>query len=75
MDPIPKNKLTIQLLYFSCDFSKTNEYNFKKFPFTWVAPLMCFHLNTNALGPLVVNPTMKEMEECFVWGLLEGGKF
>jgi hypothetical protein len=60
-------------LYFSCDFSKKNEYNFKKIPFTWVAPLMCFHLNTNALGPILVNPTMKEMEECFVWGLLEGG--
>jgi hypothetical protein len=36
---------------------------------------MCFHLNTNALGPIPMNPTMKEMEECFVWGLLEGGNF
>jgi hypothetical protein len=33
---------------------------------------MCFHLSINALGPILVNPTMKEMEKCFVWGFLEG---
>jgi hypothetical protein len=54
-------------------FQKIKEYNVKKFPFAWVAPLMCFHFNINVLGPILLNPTMKEMEECFVWGLFEGG--
>lgn len=65
MDLAPKN-----ILYFSCDFSKKKEYNLHKFPSTWATPLMCFHLNTDALGPILVNPTMKEVEECFVWGFL-----
>ncbi len=73
MDPTPKNILTIQTIVFFLWFFKKKEYNLKKIPFTWVAPLMCFHRNTNALGPIPMNPTMEEMEDCFVWGLLEGG--
>jgi hypothetical protein len=34
---------------------------------------MCFHFNNNVLGPILVNPTMKEMEKWVVYGFLEGG--